>query len=94
MSCGLSEEMLFILSLLYKGRNFRSDSGYHSKKLNKIYAKKVPNRGHVKLKDAIQHLQNEGYITTIKKKEIIYYISDMKRASFVLQEHEFIKDVF
>ena len=94
MSCGLSEEMLFIPNLLYKSRCFRPDSGYHSEKLGKIYGKKFPARGNLKLKDAIQHLQNEGYITTIKKKKVKYYISDMKRAIFALQEHGIMKDVY
>lgn len=94
MSYELSEELLFILTIFYKKRNFSSDKGYHSEKLNKIYGKKFPGRGHLVLKDAIKQLQNEGYITTIKKKEDKYYISDIPKTVFVLQEHGLIKKIY
>ncbi|MDE4907756.1 hypothetical protein L0665_03905 [Methanogenium marinum] len=91
MSDELSEEMLFILNIFYKNRNLSSDKGYHSQKLKNLYGKKFPGREYLTLKDAIKKLHNEGYITTIKKKEVKYYISNIPMAVLALQEHGFIK---
>ncbi len=88
----LSEEMLFILNIFYKRRNLSSERGYHSQKLKKLYGKKFPGREYLKLKDAIKQLQNDGYITTIKKKEEKYYISNIPKAILALQERGFIKE--
>ncbi len=90
MSCGLSEETLFILKRLYTSRCLSSNEGYHSKKLNKIYLKKFPDRGHLSFKKAIKKLLNEGYITKISKKEDKYYISHIPKASFALSGHGYI----
>ncbi|EJG07374.1 hypothetical protein Metli_1423 [Methanofollis liminatans DSM 4140] len=89
MSCGLTEETLFILNILYKNRNLRSDRGYHSEKLNKLYTKKFSGRDHPSFKDAIKVLLKKGYITTIKKKEDKYYISDINKAQLALYTHGF-----
>ena len=40
MTCDLGDEELFIINLLYSKRNFKSDAGYHSDKLNKLFRKK------------------------------------------------------
>ena len=92
MSCELPEETLFILKILYKGRNLSSNRGYHSEKLNKLYQKKYPRRGHLSFKDAIQKLLNEGYVTKIRKKEDKYYISDINKANQALSSHGYISN--
>ena len=70
--------------------NLSPDKGYHSQKLNKLYGKKYPGRVYLPLKDAIRKLQNEGYITAIKKKEEKYYISNIPMAVLALEEHGFV----
>mgnify|MGYP001159360423 CR=1 FL=1 len=87
MSCGLSEECLFILNVFYKGRNFKIDAGYHSKKLKKIFIKRFGQRTTVSFENAIHLLIINGYITEIKKKEIKYYISNRKLSIIALDAH-------
>jgi hypothetical protein len=72
MPCGLSDDELFILNILYKRRNLKSNRGHHCKKLEGFYRKKFS----LNFDDAIQNLLNKGYIAQIRKKEIKYYISD------------------
>jgi hypothetical protein len=83
MPCGLSDDELFILSILYKRRNLKSNSGHHCKNLERSYQKKYS----LNFDDAIQNLLNKGYIAQIRKKEIKYYISDKKLMSFALNSH-------
>ena len=90
MSCELPEETLFILKILYTGRCLSSNRGYHSEKLNKLYQKKYPHKGHLSFKSAIQTLLNQGYITKIRKKKDKYYISDIKKANLALITHGYI----
>ncbi|NVO66938.1 hypothetical protein HWN36_06365 [Methanofollis tationis] len=89
MSCGLTEETLFILNILDKNRNFKSASGYHSEKLKHLYIRKFPGPDCLSFKDAIKILLKEGYITKIKKKEDKYYISDINNAKLALHNHGF-----
>jgi hypothetical protein len=85
MSCGLSDDALQVLYILYHSKCFRDDRGYHSKKLEKIISKKI----HSNFEDVIKELKREGHITQIKKKEIKFYISDMPRAIGALNLHGF-----
>ncbi len=87
MSCDLPDEALFILDIFYKGRHFRSDAGYHSEKLYKLYIKKFPERSCLSFEDALRVLMNDGYIAQIRKKKVKYYIADMKIAVFALKSH-------
>ncbi|QSZ67000.1 hypothetical protein RJ40_05570 [Methanofollis aquaemaris] len=87
MSSELTEETLFILNLLYKRRSVRSDRGYHSEMLKKLYLKKFPGRDHLSFKKALKILLNEGYITKIAKKEDKYYISNISKAVSALENH-------
>ncbi|KUG19990.1 hypothetical protein ASZ90_010277 [hydrocarbon metagenome] len=89
MSCNLPPEALFVLDVLYKGRHFRPDAGYHSEKLSKIYTKKFPERTFLALDDTVRLLMNEGYISQIPKKKVKYYISDRKKTIFALKSHNF-----
>lgn len=82
MSCGLSDDELFILNLLYTNRCLAKDRGFHSKKLEHLYIKKFSSN----FKRAIKNLL-KGYITPIKKQELKYYISDIKMMSFALDKH-------
>lgn len=90
MVCDLTEETLFILNILYKNRNFRSDRGYHSEKLKGLFNKKFPGRDHLSYKEAIKILKNSGYIAVIKKKDEKYYISNMKEVIVALTDHGYI----
>lgn len=83
MTCGLSDNELFILNLLYQNRNLNTSAGYHSKKLEKIYIKKYS----IDFDDVIRKLMNTGYIGPIKKKDMKYYISDIPLAIFALKSH-------
>lgn len=83
MTCNLSEDALFLLNLLYTKRCLARDAGYNSEKLSKIYAKKFSSD----FEDTIRELLNKGYITQIRKKDIKYYISDIKLTSVALGSH-------
>lgn len=83
MSCGLSDDELFILNLLYKKRCLAKDRGFHSKKLEDLYIKKFSSN----FERAIKNLLNHGYIAPIKKQDLKYYISDMKKMSIALGSH-------
>lgn len=85
MSCGLSDDELFVLNILYSNKNFKPSGGFHSKKLEGLYNKKFSSKFDV----AIKNLLNKGYITPIKKKELKYYISDYKLMSFALGSHDY-----
>jgi hypothetical protein len=87
-----SEETLFILKVLYKGRNISPSRGFHSEKLRGLYNKKFPNREALSFKDAIKNLKNSGYITVIKKKEDKYYISNITEVNLILQSHGYISN--
>ncbi len=41
MVCDLTNGELFILNILYTGRNFKPDAGYNSKKLAWIFSKNI-----------------------------------------------------
>lgn len=82
MSCGLSEDELFILNLLYRNRCLAKDRGFHSKKLEHLYIKKFSSNFERAIKNLLK-----GYIAPIKKKELKYYISDIKKMSFALGSH-------
>jgi len=87
MSCGLTDDELFILNFLYKNRNFASNRGQHCKKLEELFERKFPPQ--LKFEKSIKSLLNKGYITQIRKKEIKYYISNIKITSFALRSHDY-----
>lgn len=88
MSCGLTEKSLFILQLLYKNRCFNSSAGYNSEKLYSLFHRKFEDRRPKKeFETAINNLQNDGYITIIKKNKPKYFISEMKKTFYVLDSH-------
>jgi len=85
MSCGLGEEELFILYVLYRNTCLRPSGSFHSKRLEQLYSRKFND----KIKSHIQLLKNDGYITAVRKKEIKYYISDITITSYALRNHGF-----
>ncbi len=85
MTCGLSNDELFILNILYQNRCLSRTGGFHSKKLEDLYIKKFSSN----FKHAIKNLLNKGYITPIKKKELKYYISNIPLTSFALGRHDY-----
>ena len=85
MDCELTEEEIFVLSTLWKSRNFRSDEGYHSKKLEKWYLRKAEKENwSVEFDECIQNLLNRGFIAAIGKSPPKYYISDKKAVAMAL----------
>ena len=83
MTCDLGDEELFIINLLYLNRNFKSDAGYHSDKLNKQFRQKFNKDA----KDVIKRLANESYLSSIKKSSPKYYICDIPKAFSALAQH-------
>ncbi len=83
MTCGLSDDELFILNVLYSHKCLASNRGKHSEQLKHIYMKKFSSD----FEKAIKGLINKGYIAQIKKKELKYYISDIPLMSFALRTH-------
>lgn len=83
MSCGLTDMEVHILYILYRFKNFKSDAGYHSKKLKKILKKKYSQD----FDEAISMLKNRGFISTVKKQEPKFYILDISQTWSVLKEH-------
>src|SRR3972149_155571 len=83
ISCGLLDDELFILNVLYKNRCLARNRSFHSKKLEDLYIKKFSSN----FDKSIKNLLNQGYIAPVKKKELKYYISDMKITSFALDRH-------
>jgi hypothetical protein len=75
MVCGLTDDELFVLYILYSHRNFRADAGYNSKKLQRNYSKKYDRD----FGAGTKRLKNRRYITSIKKKDEKFYISDFKK---------------
>ena len=85
MRCELSDEEIFVLKTLWKSRNFKSDEGYHSKKLKKWYLRKSEKEGwEMEFDDCIQRLLNKGYIAKIGKSPHKYYISDRDAVAMAL----------
>lgn len=85
MSCGLSDDCLLVLNILYTRRNFKSDSGLNSEFLEKIISKKTSSD----FRDIVKKLKNGGYLASIDKKVIKYYIPDKPKAIFALNSHHF-----
>ena len=83
MSCHLTDMEIQILYILYRNKNFKTDAGYHSKKLKKILKKKYEQD----FDEAITTLKNQGYIATIKKDDPKYYILDLGKAYSVMKNH-------
>jgi hypothetical protein len=83
MPCDLTDMEIQILYILYRNKNFKTDAGYHSKKLKKILQKKYDQD----FDEAIANLKNRAYIVTVKKDDPKYYISDLGKAYYVLKNH-------
>lgn len=84
MTCGVSQEILFLLNIMFTKRCFKSSAGYHSEKLHKHFIAKGFSSN---FKQIIKNLHNDGYISTIKKTEVKYYIIDKGKVARLLGEH-------
>ena len=83
MTCGLGEEELFILEILFKHRNFKQSSGFHHELLAKLFRRNFKNR------DPDRHLKkllNDGYVGRIGKSPYKYYC-DGKKTAIALGHH-------
>lgn len=87
MSCGLSDDERLVLIRLYTGRNLAANRGLNSKLLEKVVTKKMSSN----YEDVIKRLKNGGYIASVPKKDIKYYIpsSSMPAVCFALDSHGF-----
>jgi len=85
MSCGLPYAALLILNELYRNHCFARDAGYHCRKLEHVISEKTE----FKFNKIINKLMHEGYVGQLDKKEIKYYISDIKKATYALKEHDY-----
>lgn len=65
MPCDFTDMEIQILYILYRNKNFKTDAGYHSKKLKKILQKKYDQD----FDEAIANLKNRAYIATEGKKD-------------------------
>jgi hypothetical protein len=83
MTCDLDAVDLYVLALLYSERNFKSNAGYHSDKLSKLFRRKFNKDAN----DVIKRLVNEGYLSPIGKSPPKYYICDIPKAFFALDQH-------
>jgi hypothetical protein len=83
MVCGLDGGELFILNALYgdqcvnKNRSF--NLGVIAKQFRDIFNESP--------EDVARRLINKRYITPVPKKDIKYYISDMGRACYAINQH-------
>jgi len=85
LTCGLKEEELFILNLLYTNRCLRKNRGYHSEKLEKLFKRSFGKKS----KDTVKSLRNRGYIASVGKSPEKYYICDIPRAAQALRNHDY-----
>ncbi len=85
MSCGLSDDALLALNILYSNRCLKDNRGYNSKKLKRVLAKKIS----AKYEDVIKELLSHGYIAQIPKHDIKFFISDIPKAIYALDSHDF-----
>lgn len=83
MTCGLNDEDLFVLNLLYSNRCLRSDRGYHSAKLARLFRVKFEED----VEDTVKRLVNKGYLSPIGKSPPKYYIADKPLTFFALGQH-------
>lgn len=85
MSCGLSEDEIYILNILYFKHCFSSGHEMNSKLIKKRYDRK----GYVNFDGAIRTLLKRGYIVTVPKKDPKYYIPRQfrKEVIFALSSH-------
>jgi hypothetical protein len=85
MSCGLPDAALMILEKLYRDHCFARNEGYNFK----IIEGKISEKTNCDFKKVVKQLKNEGYITSLDKKNIKYYISDYKKAVYALNSHNY-----
>ena len=86
LSCSLSHNELEVLNIIYRGRSLSAKRGYHSDKLRSRVTKGlgIDNK---EFDGLIQGLLNKGFITTIGKSPVKYYISDRSSVINALNDH-------
>jgi hypothetical protein len=79
MTCGLADEELFILNILYVNRCFTDKASFN------LFRAKFG----VDPEDSAKYLMSKGYISQKRKRDIKYYIFDMSITGFALGQHNF-----
>jgi phage antirepressor YoqD-like protein len=83
MPCGLTDEELYILNVLYQDHSYKCTSSYNLGQIAKAFKKKFT----IDPKDVAKNLVNKGYLAEVRKKDIKYYISNMEATCFALNQH-------
>jgi hypothetical protein len=83
MGCGLTTEELFILNTLYHHRCIGVN---HSKNLKEV-EKAFNNQFNKNLNESIVNLINRGYIAPKRKQDIKYYIADIAKTTWAINQH-------
>jgi hypothetical protein len=83
MVCGLNDEELFILNLLYSKRCLASNAGYHSRKLAQLFRRKFNKSD----EEYVKLLLNRGYLAAIGKSPVKYYIANIGDTAKALGAH-------
>jgi len=84
MVCGLESEDLFILNALYRHHCFSSNKSKNLGEIAKAFNAKFTDSN---IDESIKRLSKLGYIAPKREIDIKYYISNMSRASYALNNH-------
>lgn len=85
MTCGLGKDELTVLYALYRHHCFNDKASYNLKQISAAFQReygKDPN-------DVAKSLAKKGYAAQKRKKDIKYYIIDIRSARFALHAHEY-----
>ncbi len=82
MVCGLKAEELFILNTLYGNRCVKSNRSFNLGQIANAFRAKFKNDPD----DVAKELAGK-YITSVRKKDTKYYISNLPLACFALNHH-------
>ena len=85
MTCGLNDEELFVLNLLYTKRCLKRSGGFHRDKLTTLFCRRFESD----VADTIKNLRNLGYLGAVGKSPPKYYIADIPRTFNALGNHGF-----
>ena len=85
MACGLNEGELFILNVLRTNHNLNKKASYNLKQIASQFRARFgadPN-------DVAKGLASKNYLTSKRKTDIKYWISDKPRTWYALSQHGF-----
>lgn len=83
MTCGLNKRELFILNALYGDQCIAPNRSFNLG----VIAKQFRDKFGENPEDVAKGLKNKGYLTSIPKKDIKYYISNLSKAVSAINQH-------